>query len=340
MAFRKATKKQAKLRCAIFGPSGSGKTMSALRIATGLGGSIAVIDSEYGRSELYSDRYQFDISLLDTKRSIDEVIEALNEAAEVGYEIVIIDSLSHAWQELLEEVDKLAMTKYQGNTWSAWSEGTPKQKRLIRALIQFPGHLIATMRSKTEWKTQDTKGGKSKPVKIGLAPEQGKGIEYEFDMLMELTVEHMATVTKDRTGRFQDKILEYPGEDFGRELVEWLSSGEEAAAPRTGKQIVNEIVEVYRDEVFTDAERKGLRKRLAGIKQLDDLEQFLAEARKTAEDRRRKHAQAERAENSGESPETADAAEPDETPQTESEPEQGEPAQENANASGDDLDIF
>ena len=46
--FKKATKKEAKLRCAVFGPSGSGKTFSSLRIATGLGGSIAVIDTARG----------------------------------------------------------------------------------------------------------------------------------------------------------------------------------------------------------------------------------------------------------------------------------------------------
>jgi len=46
--FQPATKAQAKLKAALFGPAGSGKTFSALRIATGIGGRIAVIDTERG----------------------------------------------------------------------------------------------------------------------------------------------------------------------------------------------------------------------------------------------------------------------------------------------------
>jgi hypothetical protein len=65
---------------------------------------------------------------------------------------------------------------------------------------------------------------------MGLAPEQGKGIEYEFDLLIEMNQAHQATVTKDRTGKFQDEVIEKPGEEFGVALYDWLSSGS-ATAP-------------------------------------------------------------------------------------------------------------
>jgi len=223
--FQKATKSKAKLRAAIFGPSGSGKTFSSLRIATGLGGRIAVIDTERGSASKYADRFTFDICELDDKR-IHGYIEAIEDADKGGYDILIIDSLSHAWQELLEEVDRLVNTKYRGNTWSAWAEGTPKQRKLVDSLLSFPGHVIATMRSKTEWATsQDS--GKVRPQRVGLTPEQGKGIEYEFDLLLEISPTHDAEVIKDRTGKFQDKILKKPDEDFGKRLAAWLAEGEE-----------------------------------------------------------------------------------------------------------------
>jgi hypothetical protein len=134
--------------------------------------------------------------------------------------------LSHGWQELLEEIDRIAKTKYRGNSWSAWSDGTPKQKSLIRAITQSNMHIIATMRAKTEWETgKDEKTGKSKPVRVGLAPEQGKGIEYEFDMLMEINDSHYATIIKDRSGKFQDQEIYCPDEKFGKELAEWLTQG-------------------------------------------------------------------------------------------------------------------
>jgi len=223
--FKKATKSQAKLRAAIFGPSGAGKTMSSLRIATGLAGKvgrIAVIDTERGSAAKYADLFSFDVAEPSDK-TIESYVETIKQAH--GYDVLVIDSLSHAWAELLTEIDRLANAKFRGNTWSAWSEGTPKQRKLVDAILDFPGHVIATMRSKTEWQSTSDSNGKSRPVRVGLAPEQGKGIEYEFDVLFEISPEHVVHVIKDRSGRFQDKLIEKPSEEFGRELAAWLSDG-------------------------------------------------------------------------------------------------------------------
>jgi hypothetical protein len=222
--FKKATKAAAKLRAAIFGPSGAGKTYTSLRMAKGLGGRIAVIDTERGSAAKYSDRFEFDVLELEDQ-SIQGYVEAIALAGAEGYGVLVIDSLSHGWQSLLEEVEKLAKAKYRGNTWSAWSEGTPLQRKLVQAILSFPGHVLATMRSKTEWTTVDDGKGRKSPQRVGLAPEQGKGVEYEFDLLVEISTEHIANVIKDRTGKFQDKLLDRPGEEFGRQLASWLSEG-------------------------------------------------------------------------------------------------------------------
>jgi hypothetical protein len=233
--FKKAVKSKAKLRGALFGPSGAGKTFSALAIASGMGSKIALIDSERGSASKYADRFSFDVVDLEVK-TVEEYTAMIAAAGEAGYEVLIIDSLSHAWQQLQEDVEKIAKARYQGNYWSAWSEGTPMQRRLVDAILNFPGHVIATMRSKTEWETvKDERTGKSKPQRIGLAPEQGKGIEYEFDILFEINTDHLASVIKDRTGKFQDKLIEKPGQKFGAELIAWLSEGA-PAAPRGSLQ--------------------------------------------------------------------------------------------------------
>lgn len=230
--FKKATKHKRKLRLAIFGASGSGKTYSALRIATGIGGSIALIDTE-NSAELYADKFDFDVvnlKELNMKPDIDTLINIMDQAKD--YKVLIVDSFSHAWKELLDDVNRIAKGKFQGNTHAAWMEGTPKQQKLVNAILNNQFHLIVCMRSKTEWMIEkDERTGKNKPVRVGLAPVQGKDIEFEFDMLMEINPEHYVTVLKDRTGKYQDKIIEKPGEDFGKDLINWLNVGEEPPPP-------------------------------------------------------------------------------------------------------------
>ena len=96
--FHKATKTKSKLRLALFGPSGAGKTFTALQIATGIGGSIAMIDTEYGSASKYADRFEFDTAEAHNP-SIDTLIEIISGAGD--YSVLVIDSLTHPWQELL-----------------------------------------------------------------------------------------------------------------------------------------------------------------------------------------------------------------------------------------------
>jgi AAA domain len=248
--FKKASKKDSKLRLALFGVSGSGKTYSALRIASGLGQKIAVIDTERGSASKYSDRFNFDVAECE-KPTINNLKMIIDQAK--GYDVLVIDSMSHAWIELLQEVEQIAKSRYGGNTWSAWSEGTPKQQGFINSILAFPGHIIATMRVETNWTTMTNEKGKTVPVRVGEAPKQGKGMEYEFDMLMQLSQDHIAQIIKDRTGKYQDELIEKPGEEFGRELAAWLEDDqyrkyaeEETGTPKTpieeeAKEIKKEV---------------------------------------------------------------------------------------------------
>lgn len=232
--FTPATKFGSKLRAAIYGPSGSGKTFTSLRLATGIGGRIGLIDSERGRARKYADLFKFDVCEIED-RSIDSYLRVIDEAEKSGIDVLIIDSLSHAWAELLIEVDKAAGTRFRGNKWGAWSEGTPKQMNFIDRLLAYRGHVIATMRAATEWQTETADGGKTKPVRVGLKPRQGKDIEYEFDFLLEMSPEHFGTVIKDCSGKYQDQVIERPGEDFGRDLAAWLGEGAPPPEPITSR---------------------------------------------------------------------------------------------------------
>jgi hypothetical protein len=237
MAVRKATRKAVKLRGAFYSASGGGKTFSCLRVATGLAmfenggripesgrGRVRVIDSEHGASELYADRFDFDVHVLEGK-TIADYTAAINMAAADGVSVLIIDSLTHAWRELLEQVDLDKANSRSGNGFQAWGKATPVQKEFIETILSFPGHIMATMRADTLWDVGDNENGKKTPKRIGMKPEQGKGIEFEFTFLVYLDVDHSCLVEKDRTGKFQDRRIKLLDEGFGRELGEWLASG-------------------------------------------------------------------------------------------------------------------
>jgi len=227
MEFKKAVKTKSKLRLAIDGISGSGKTYTALAIASGMGSPVALIDSEHGSASLYADRFSFDtVDLMEFQ--VENYIEALNAAAKAKYPIVIIDSTSHAWDALVERVDQIANNMKGGNTsFRAWAQGTPLQKQFIEAMLNYPGHIIVTCRSKTEYSIDKNSEGKTEIKKVGLAAVQRQGFEYEFTMAMTMDASHTGYVTKDRTGKFQDKNIKNPGKEFGEQLIAWLNEGAE-----------------------------------------------------------------------------------------------------------------
>lgn len=231
--FRKATKREAKARIAITGGPGAGKTFTSLRIAAGLtpGGVIGVIDTERGSAEKYADRFDFLIDNL-TNHSIDSYLAAIKSAADAGIEVLIIDSLSHGWQWLLERVDHLTNTKYRGQKMQAWAEATPMQRKLVDSLIAYPGHTIVTMRSVVEWAMEkDPNSGRTVPKRVGTKPQQREGIEYEFDLVLDISADHVATITKSRLGHGQDEVLDRPGEELGARIREWLTGERPAEEP-------------------------------------------------------------------------------------------------------------
>lgn len=229
MKFAKALRKKAKLRLALTGPSGSGKTYGALEIAKGLGGKTAVIDTEKGSASLYSDRFNFDVLELDPPFTPERFIEAIGAAQEAGYDNLIIDSITHEWSGsggCLELLDGLAKAKYRGNTWSAWSEITPRHNAFLDAILRSDLHIIATMRSKTETAQVDKGNGKKGVDKLGMKSEQRDGVEYEFTTVLDLNHEtHTAMASKDRTGLFSNAEVTQLNELTGKKLMDWLNDG-------------------------------------------------------------------------------------------------------------------
>lgn len=231
---RKAERTQRKLKLAIHGMSGSGKTWSALAIAEGIknGGRILLIDSENGSSTMYADKFDFDVADLKTT-SAEEYIEAVNYAVKEGYDVLVIDSLSHCWEWLLEEQTRV-QERSQGrlNSYTAWSKITPIYNRLIRAIVTAPIHIVATMRAKSDYMMeQSEEGGKTKMKgvkKVGLAPVFRQGGEYEFDVVGQLTDEHKMIIEKTRIDFLADKLIDKPDQKLGKKIKEWILAAKPA----------------------------------------------------------------------------------------------------------------
>lgn len=251
--FKKAEKSRAKLRLALTGPSGSGKTYSALLIARGLvgpKGRIALIDTENATANLYAGREhigEFDIAEMNPPYEVRKYTTAIEEAVKAGFDCVIIDSLSHAWAGeggILQR--KEALDSRGGNSFTNWAKMTPEHNALVNAVLHSKTHLIATMRTKTEYVVENNDKGKAAPKKVGTAPIQRDGFEYEFDITFEVALDHTAVAGKDRSSLFDQRIFK-PTNATGQELRAWLESGAaEKPAP---------AVEAPKDE-FRAAEEK------------------------------------------------------------------------------------
>lgn len=244
--FRKAERCKAKLRLGITGPAGSGKTYSALQIAFGIGGKVAVIDTESGSADLYAHLGEYDVCTIEAPYTVQKYLAAIKAAEDAKYDVLIIDSLSHAWAGeggLLDQQGKIADSG-KGNSYTAWRQVTPWHNKLVDAILQSPCHIIATMRSKMEYVLSTNDKGKLEPKKVGMAPIQREGMEYEFTVVFDLSQNHVAAATKDRTSLFDGQIFT-PSTDTGKMLLDWLESGADAPEPT----ITNDIQGLNTEQV-------------------------------------------------------------------------------------------
>lgn len=250
VTFQKATKKQLKARIALLGPAGSGKTYTSLRVAYALAGpegKVAAIDTEHRSLSKYvgeaPDGKPWDFDVLELSSfSPDSYIEGIKAAEAAGYDVLVIDSLSHAWagkDGLLEFVDETARKNRirsgssSENTFNAWREATPKHNALVETMLASRLHLIVTMRVKQEYVQEKDSNNKTTVRKIGLQPVQRDGLEYEFDVIADLDADNNLIVSKSRCSALHGKLFSKAGPEIARTMLAWLSSGvvDERPAP-------------------------------------------------------------------------------------------------------------
>ena len=265
MELQVAKRKQAKIKLGIQGCSGSGKTMSALLMAYGLcgdWGKIAVIDTENYSASLYAHLGGFKVLNIAAPFSPEKCIEAIQLCESASIEVIIIDSISHEWEGaggILE-----IHSNMQGNSFTNWAKLTPRHNGFVQAILQSPCHVIGTIRTKQEYVLSE-KNGKQVPEKVGLKGVTREGLDYEFTIVLDINIKHLASASKDRTGLFMDKP-EFKVTSVIGEQILWCNEGSplEVAEDFTGRiegcKTIGELTELY----YAHPGKQGLFKDLFG----------------------------------------------------------------------------
>ena len=223
MQLRQSERRQAKIKMALQGSAGSGKTFSSLLLAKGLTNGklskVAIIDTENGSADLYAHLGNFNVLSLQPPFSPQKYAEAIQVCEDAGMEVIIIDSISHCWDYLLDYHSSLA-----GNSFTNWAKIKPLEKLFIEKILQAKAHVIATMRTKQDY-VLNQKDGKFIPEKVGLKAVQRDGLDYEFTLVFDVDIKHFVVSSKDRTGLFMGKPEFTISESTGLQILDWCNSG-------------------------------------------------------------------------------------------------------------------
>lgn len=247
MKLQQAQRKHAKIKMALQGPSGSGKTMSSLLLAYGLcqdWSKIAVIDTENHSSELYAHLGPYQVLQLAAPFTPERYTEAIQVCEKVGAAVIILDSITHEWENLLDYHSSLP-----GNSFTNWSKITPRHNGFIQHILQSGCHIIATVRTKQDYVLSD-RNGKMVPEKVGLKSVQRDGLEYEFTLVFDLDIRNNATASKDRTGLFFGKPEQKLSPETGKQIALWCTSGNPVAAEEVldrirSCQVLKDLLALY-----------------------------------------------------------------------------------------------
>lgn len=223
MRLRKSERKKAKIKLALQGSAGSGKTYSSLLLAKGLTNGdfskVAIIDTENGSSDLYAHLGDYNVLSLTPPFTPEKYVQAIEVCEKANIEVIIIDSMSHCWEYLLDYHSKMA-----GNSFTNWAKIKPLEKVFLNKILQSPTHIIATMRTKQDYVLQQ-KDGKFVPEKVGLKSISRDGTDYEFTLVFDVDIKHFASSSKDRTGLFMGKPEFMINAATGKKILDWCNNG-------------------------------------------------------------------------------------------------------------------
>ena len=189
--FKQAENLQAYAKVGFYGQQGSGKTTTAMKIAEGLstlGGKarpIAFVDTETGSDFFVGRMKEAGIPFFQLKtRAFRSLAEAIAEA-ETAEAVLVIDSVSHFWDELKDAYEKrLHRSRLQFQDWAAikdeWRNGyaTP--------FVNSKCHILVCGRVQDVFEDFVDDEGSRDIVRVGTRMRAEKEFGYEPSLVLEM----------------------------------------------------------------------------------------------------------------------------------------------------------
>jgi hypothetical protein len=166
---------------------------------------------------LYADLGNYNVVSMNPPYSPESYIEAITLCEKSGIEVIIIDSISHCWDYLLD-----VHSNMPGNSFANWGKITPRQNAFLNKILQSVAHVIATMRVKQDY-VLNQKNGKMVPEKVGLKAIQRNDLDYEFTIVFDIDITHSAKATRDRTGLFVNSPEFRIIANTGKKIKNWCT---------------------------------------------------------------------------------------------------------------------
>ena len=206
--FQEATREQSKASILIEGLSGKGKSGLALILGYYLAGEdwtkVFDIDTENNSVNLFAGinssagvpfgQFKHGNFTPDLKYKPTNYLAFKEAALAAGAEVVINDSISHAWSYEGGILDRLAELKktnkrYEKDSYAAWGDDEimDEKQKLFQLFRDHRCHMIATVRvkEKMEYQYNESKG-KNEMVSLGEQEIMQADVKYEPDLVLHM----------------------------------------------------------------------------------------------------------------------------------------------------------
>lgn len=227
--FQEASNRQAFLKCGVLGFAGAGKTFTTAQIAVGLHKHIKsdkpvfFVDTETGADYVLPLFQEAGIKLMTAKtRAFSKLLELVDHAEKEG-SILIIDSISHFWTELLEAF--MAKKKINRLLFQHWQPIKQEWRVYTDKFINSKLHIIMCGRAGWEYDFRQDDEGVNELIKTGTKMKAETEMGFEPSLIIEMEhiksetgrigsgLIHRGWIIKDRTNRIQGKFFDNPGFD-------------------------------------------------------------------------------------------------------------------------------